>query len=227
MGKPPGAPPPDLYELVRAEDRISFIYVERAVIHRDQNAITATDERGTIHIPAASLGALLLGPGTSVTHQAMLLLAESGSTAVWVGERGVRYYAHGRTLASTTRLLEAQARAVSNQSSRLRVARAMYAMRFSDDDIGGLTMQQLRGREGARVKKIYQREADRTGVLWKRRDYDTEGSDMASGAAPEGHSGFEKSSGAVPSPISYRPARLSPRPRSRRWPCCQRHCARR
>lgn len=174
MGKPPGAPPPDLYELVRAEDRISFIYVERAVIHRDQNAITATDERGTIHIPAASLGALLLGPGTSVTHQAMLLLAESGSTAVWVGERGVRYYAHGRTLASTTRLLEAQARAVSNQSSRLRVARAMYAMRFSDDDIGGLTMQQLRGREGARVKKIYQREADRTGVLWKRRDYDTE-----------------------------------------------------
>lgn len=174
MGKPPGAPPPDLYELVRAEDRISFIYVERAVIHRDQNAITATDERGTIHIPAASLGALLLGPGTSVTHQAMLLLAESGSTAVWVGERGVRYYAHGRTLASTTRLLEAQARAVSNQSSRLRVARAMYAMRFSDDDIGGLTMQQLRGREGARVKKIYQREADRTGVPWKRRDYDTE-----------------------------------------------------
>lgn len=174
MGRPPGTPPPDLNELVRAEDRISFVYVERAVIHRDQNAITATDERGTINIPAASLGALLLGPGTNVTHQAMLLLAESGSTAVWVGERGVRYYAHGRTLAGTTRLLEAQARAVSNQSSRLRVARSMYAMRFPDDDIEGLTMQQLRGREGARVRRIYRREAERTGVAWKRRDYDPE-----------------------------------------------------
>jgi CRISPR-associated protein Cas1 len=174
VAKPPGAQQPNLHELVRAEDRISFVYVERAIIHRDQNAITATDERGTIHIPAASLGALLLGPGTNVTHQAMVLLAESGSTAVWVGERGVRYYAHGRTLASTSRLLEAQARAVSNQSSRLRVARAMYAMRFPDDDIDALTMQQLRGREGARVRKIYRSEADRTGVPWKRRDYDTE-----------------------------------------------------
>jgi CRISPR-associated protein Cas1 len=174
MSKRPGPPPPDLHELVRAEDRISFIYVERAVIHRDQNAITATDERGTIHIPAASLGALLLGPGTNVTHQAMVLLAESGSTAVWVGERGVRYYAHGRTLANTTRLLEAQARAVSNQSSRLRIARAMYSMRFPDDDVDALTMQQLRGREGARVRKIYRNEAARTGVSWKRRDYDLE-----------------------------------------------------
>jgi CRISPR-associated protein Cas1 len=174
VSKHPGAPPPNLHELVRAEDRISFVYVERAVIHRDQNAITATDERGTMHIPAATLGALLLGPGTNVTHQAMLLLAESGSTAVWVGERGVRYYAHGRSLASTTRLLEAQARAVSNQSSRLQVAREMYAMRFPGEDIATLTMQQLRGREGARVRRLYRYESDRTDVPWKRRDYDGE-----------------------------------------------------
>lgn len=174
MSRPPGAPPPDIHELVRAEDRMSFVYVERAIIHRDQNAITATDERGTIHIPAASLGALLLGPGTNVTHQAILLLAESGSTAVWVGERGVRYYAHGRSLASTTRLLEAQARAVSNQSSRLQVAREMYAMRFPGEDIATLTMQQLRGREGARVRRLYRNESDRTDVPWKRRDYDGE-----------------------------------------------------
>lgn len=93
-----GAPPPPLSELVRVQDRMSFLYLERSVIHRESNAITATDERGTMHIPAASLGALLLGPGTTVSHQAMLLMAESGSTVVWVGERGVRYYAHGRSL---------------------------------------------------------------------------------------------------------------------------------
>ncbi|PJJ65187.1 type I-E CRISPR-associated endonuclease Cas1e [Compostimonas suwonensis] len=174
MAKRPGTPPPELPELVRADERISFIYVERAVVHRDQNAITATDERGTVHIPAASLGALLLGPGTRVTHQAMLLLAESGSTAVWVGERGVRYYAHGRTLARSTRLLEAQARAFANQSSRLRVAREMYGMRFPGEDVGELTMQQLRGREGARVRRIYREESKRTGVPWTKRDYDRE-----------------------------------------------------
>lgn len=172
MAKMPGAPPPGLSELVRAQDRISFVYVERSIVHRDQNAITATDERGTIHIPAASLGALLFGPGTSVTHQAMVLLAESGSTAVWVGERGVRYYAHGRSLAVSNRLLEAQARLVSNQSSRLAVARQMYGMRFPDEDVDGLTMQQLRGREGARVKRVYREHSQRTGVAWRRRDYD-------------------------------------------------------
>ncbi|NNH72321.1 type I-E CRISPR-associated endonuclease Cas1 [Nocardia uniformis] len=172
MNDIPGVRPVRIGELVRAQDRLTFIYLERAVVHRDANAITATDERGVVHIPAATLGALILGPGTRVTHQAMMLLAESGSTAVWVGERGVRYYAHGRSLARSSRLLEAQAAAVSNQATRLRVARTMYAMRFPDEDTSGLTMQQLRGREGARVRRIYRQHAERTGIDWRRRDYD-------------------------------------------------------
>lgn len=175
----PGPPPVDIGSLLRARDRLSFIYVERCIVNREDNAITAIDERGTVHIPAATLGALLLGPGTNVTHQAMMLLAESGSTAVWVGERGVRYYAHGRSLARSSRLLEAQAVLVTNQSSRLRVAREMYSMRFVDEDVSCLTMQQLRGREGARVRKCYQEHAQRTGVAWRRRDYRVE--DFSSG----------------------------------------------
>lgn len=159
-------------ELVRAADRISFLYLQRCVVNRDSNAITATDERGTVHIPAASVGVLLLGPGTTVTHQAIALLSDSGSTVVWVGERGVRYYAHGSSLARTSRLIEAQAEAVSNQRSRLRVARAMYEMRFPGEDVSGLTMQQLRGREGARIRRVYRENSERTGVEWTRRDYD-------------------------------------------------------
>jgi CRISPR-associated protein Cas1 len=168
----PGTPPPPLYELVRSEDRISFIYVERCIVNRDSNAITATDERGTVHIPAASLGALIIGPGATVSHQAMLLLAESGSTAVWVGERGVRYYAHGRPLTHSSRLLVAQAEAVTNRNGRLRVARDMYAMRFPDEDVSGLTMQQLRGREGARVRRVYRAASTATGIPWSGRNYD-------------------------------------------------------
>jgi CRISPR-associated protein Cas1 len=179
MRKIPGTPPPSLPELVRAEDRLSFVYVERCVVHRDDNAITATDERGTVHIPAAGLGALLLGPGTNVTHQAMVLMGQSGSTAVWVGERGVRCYAHGRSLAKSSRLLEAQAALVTNRRSRLAVARRMYGMRFPGEDVEGLTMQQLRGREGARVRRLYREHSSRTGVEWRRRDYDV--SDFASG----------------------------------------------
>lgn len=169
----PGAKPVPIGQLVRAQDRLSFVYLEHCVVHRDANAITSRDVKGTVHLPAAALGALLLGPGTTVSQQAMVLLAESGSTVVWVGEQGVRYYAHGRSLARSSRLLETQAALVSNQRSRLRVARQMYEMRFPGEDISRLTMQQLRGREGARVRRLYRQHSERTGVTWTRRDYDT------------------------------------------------------
>ncbi|GGM64913.1 type I-E CRISPR-associated endonuclease Cas1e [Dactylosporangium sucinum] len=175
----PGVPPAELPDLTRAEDRISFLYLERAVIHRDSNALTATDDRGVVHIPAASVGVLLLGPGTSITHQAVALLADHGATAVWVGERGVRYYAHGRSLATSSRLLVAQAAAVSHRDRRLAVARAMYAMRFPGEDTTGLTMQQLRGKEGARVRRTYREHATRTGIAWNQRQYDRQ--DFSSG----------------------------------------------
>jgi CRISP-associated protein Cas1 len=161
-------------ELVRVADRISFLYLQRCVVSRDSNAITVKEERGTVHIPAAAVSVLLLGPGSTITHQAVNLLSDSGSTAVWVGEQGVRFYASGNSLARSSRLLQAQAAAVSNQRSRLRVARTMYQMRFPDDDVSKLTMQQLRGREGARVRRMYREHSHRTGVEWTRRNYDVD-----------------------------------------------------
>lgn len=166
-----GAPPPETRELVRAQERLTFVYLERCVVHRDANAITATDERGTVHIPAAMIGALLLGPGTRVTHAAMTLIGACAATVVWVGEGAVRCYAASRPLARSTRLLESQARAFASQKSRLAIARSMYEMRFPDEDVSKLTMQQLRGREGARVRRIYRQESARTGVRWAKRDY--------------------------------------------------------
>ncbi|UNX54050.1 type I-E CRISPR-associated endonuclease Cas1e [Georgenia sp. TF02-10] len=147
------------------------MYLEHAVIHRDANAITSTDQRGIVHIPAASLGTLILGPGTTISHGAVMLLAESGATAVWAGERAVRYYAHGRPLSRSSSLLEEQARLVSNRNLRLAVAREMYAMRFPGEEVSAPSMQQLRGREGARVRRSYREHSERTGVPWGRRDY--------------------------------------------------------
>ena len=116
---------PELQELPQIRERLSFLYIERCLVNRQDGAITVTDERGTVHVPAAALGVLLLGPGSSVSHRAMELLGDVGVTAVWVGERGVRYYAHGKPLARSSRLLVAQARLVSNTRTRLAVARAM------------------------------------------------------------------------------------------------------
>ena len=165
MAKPvPGARPAEVQELARAQDRLSFIYIEHCIVNRDSNAMT-------VHVPASIIGALLLGPGTNVTHQAMVLLAESGATTLWVGEQGVRYYAHGRPLARTTRLLQLQAEAVTDRTKRLAVARRMYEMRFPDDVATGLTLQELRGHEGTRVRQAYRDAATKFGVNWDKRSY--------------------------------------------------------
>ncbi|WP_051823340.1 type I-E CRISPR-associated endonuclease Cas1e [Streptomyces sp. NRRL S-1448] len=158
-------------ELARIGDRISFIYLERCTVHREDNAITATDADGVTHIPSATIGTLLLGPGTRVTHQAMSLLGECGAGVVWVGEQGVRFYAGGRALTRSSRLVEAQATAWANRHTRLDVARAMCRLRFPEDDPSTRTRQELLNMEGRRVKECYRRESARTGVPWRRREY--------------------------------------------------------
>ncbi|WKE72099.1 type I-E CRISPR-associated endonuclease Cas1e [Streptomyces sp. WP-1] len=158
-------------ELTRVGDRVSFIYLERCTVHREDNAITATDTDGVTHIPSATIGTLLLGPGTRLTHQAMSVLGECGAAVVWVGEQGVRFYAGGRALTRSSHLVEAQATAWANRRTRLDVARAMYRMRFPEDDPSGHTRQELLSMEGRRVKECYRRESARTGVSWRRRDY--------------------------------------------------------
>lgn len=153
-------------------DRISFLYVERATVNRDGNALTITDQRGVAHVPATQIAVLLLGPGTRITYAAMALLGDAGTSTVWVGERGVRYYASGRPPAKSSRMAELQAEIVSHQRKRLDCAKRMYGLRFPGEDLTGLSMAKLRGREGARMKKVYAAEAARTGVYWDRRSYD-------------------------------------------------------
>ena len=167
-----GTPPPDVADLVRAEDRLSFAYFEHCRIHRADNAITVTDEEGTIHVPAAALSVLMLGPGCSVTHGAMNVIGDNGATVLWVGERGIRMYACGKPLTHSSTLLQRQALLVSNNRERLAVARKMYGMRFPGEDVEQLTMQQLRGREGARIRRVCRELSERTGVPWDKRTYD-------------------------------------------------------
>ncbi|MER7877669.1 type I-E CRISPR-associated endonuclease Cas1e [Streptomyces solisilvae] len=157
--------------LTRTGERLSFVYLERCLVHRDANAITAEDADGTTHIPSATIGTLLLGPGTRITHQAMSVLGETGAAVAWVGEHGVRYYAGGRALTRSATLAEAQAAKWANPRTRLAVARAMYRLRFPDEDPAGLTRQELLGREGRRVKDCYREHAARTGVPWRGRRY--------------------------------------------------------
>ena len=167
----PGIAKPDLHALPTVKERMTFLYVERCLVNRQDGAVSITDSRGTAYVPAASLGVLMLGPGTNISHRAVELLGDVGTSVIWVGEHGVRYYAHGRPLTHSSRLIAAQAELVSNKRKRLAVARKMYAMRFPGEDVSGYTMQQLRGREGARIRSLYRKLSKQYGVEWNGREY--------------------------------------------------------
>lgn len=181
MTKHSGMIRPDLQALPQVKDRMTFLYLEHCTLERQDGAITVMDENGVVHIPAAAISVLLLGPGTRVTHRAMELMGDTGVGAVWVGEHGVRYYAHGRPLTTRANLLIRQAELVSNTRKHLDVVRKMYQLRFPDENVAHLTMQQLRGREGSRVRNVYRAYAKETGVAWNGRVYNPD--DFSSGDA--------------------------------------------
>lgn len=163
--------PKDLHELPRLEDSWSHLYVEHCKIDREDNAIVLHDQEGRTSVPCACLALLMLGPGTSITHEAIKTLADNGCLAIWCGEEGVRFYAHGSGETRSASKLIRQALLASHPALRLKVVRRMYTMRFSEPIPDDISIQQLRGMEGQRVKNAYANASKETGIMWTGRSY--------------------------------------------------------
>ena len=161
----------DLHLLPKVRDSLSYLYVEHCRIEREDKAIALHDASGVRPVPCANLTTLMVGPGTSITHAAVQTLADSGCLVLWTGEQGVRFYAQGMGETRAARHLLRQAWLCSHESLRLRVVRRLYEMRFTAPLDEGLTLQQIRGKEGIRVREAYQQWSRETGVEWSGRAY--------------------------------------------------------
>jgi CRISPR-associated endonuclease Cas1, subtype I-E/ECOLI len=128
---------------------------------------------GDYQIPHQSLSIVLLGPGSSVTHDALRLLARHGCALAAIGEGAVRFYTAPPLMPDTSALAREQVRLWADPAKRMEVARAMYAIRF-DEIVRTRDIEVLRGQEGARIKRSYQLMAERYGVPWRGRNYDRE-----------------------------------------------------
>jgi CRISPR-associated protein Cas1 len=113
----------------------------------------------------------MLGPGTNITHAAVRALADSGCLVIWGGEAGVRLYAQGLGDTRSSRRLLRQASLWADPQTRLEVATRMYHMRFPEPLEAGLTLRQIRGKEGIRVREAYARASRESGVPWEGRTY--------------------------------------------------------
>lgn len=162
----------DLRSLPKLRDGLSYVYVDKAVIQRFRQSVEVVDERGKTALPIAALAVLLLGPGTSISHEAVKLLALNGCSILWVGEDSTRFYAQGIGETRKAYRLLHQAALVSEPDKHKQVAMRMYKFRFDEPLPDDLNMEQLRGREGVRVRSIYKTMGRRYGVTWKGRRYD-------------------------------------------------------
>jgi len=122
-------------------------------------------------IPHQAVSIILLGPGGSVTHDALRLLARHGTLLAAVGTDGVRSYTAPPISPDSSAVARRHAQLWSNPRRRISVARQMYALRLGEV-LPHRELDTLRGIEGSRVKVSYRLMAEKFGIQWNGRRFD-------------------------------------------------------
>jgi len=161
-------------------DRAGLLYLARgALTARDgtlaflQGQATAADALtpGDYAIPLQGVSMVLLGPGSTVSHDALRLLAYARTALAAVGEDGVRLYTAPPLIPDRSGLARRQAGLWADEAKRIDVARRMYAWRLGKV-LPHRSLDVLRGIEGARMKESYRLHAQRARIEWRGRRYD-------------------------------------------------------
>lgn len=161
----------DLHDLPKLRDSLSYLYVEHCRVEQSDFAIELIDQDGRVPVPVAALGVLMLGPGTTITHAAVRALAENGCSILWCGEHNVRFYAQGMGETRKSYRLLKQADLYIDDEKRREVAWRMFELRFGYRIEEDVSLNQLRGMEGVRMREAYAEASEFYGVPWRGRRY--------------------------------------------------------
>jgi len=158
--------------LPQVKDKYPFLYLERGRLEIDDSSIKWIDStNNVVPLPVATLNALLLGPGTSITHDAVKTATAANCSVCWVGEDSLLFYAAGFLPTADTRNLKQQIELAAAPDKSVEVARRMFARRFPNADLDGKTLKEMMGMEGHRVRALYQSKAEEYQVGWKGRKF--------------------------------------------------------
>ena len=158
--------------LPQVKDKYPFLYLEQGRLEIDDSSVKWIDsENNVVPLPVATLNALLLGPGNTVTHDAIKTAVAANCSVCWVVEDSLLFYAAGFLPTADTRNLKQQIELSANPEKSLEVARRMYARRFPDAELAGKTLKEMMGMEGHMVRSLYQEKAEEYQVGWKGRSF--------------------------------------------------------
>lgn len=158
--------------LPQVKDKYPFLYLERGRLEVDDSSVKWIDAVGhVVPLPVATIHTLVLGPGTTVTHEAVKTAVAANCSICWTGEDSLLFYAAGFLPTADTRNLKHQIAVATDPDRALAVARCMFAKRFPQADLNGKSLQEMMGMEGHRVRALYQQKAEHYQVGWKGRDF--------------------------------------------------------
>jgi CRISPR-associated protein Cas1 len=172
---------PPLETLTPAKERWTPIYLEHGRLEVDDSSVKWIGaDKTVLRLPIATISALMLGPGTTVTHAAVKACADCNTPVCWVGAEGMRFYAFGATPTHDNERARIQAALHASKKNRELIARRMFVMRFGDEsEIEGKTIKKLMGMEGHRVRNLYVTMGQKYGVSWKGRNYNPDNWQLA------------------------------------------------
>jgi len=158
--------------LPQVRDKYPFLYLERGRLEIDDSSVKWIDcDCNVVRLPIATINTLLLGPGTSITHEAVKVMAAANCSVCWVGEDALLFYAAGQTPTSDSRNMRRQMMLAADKKKSLEVARRMFLRRFPGEDLAKKTLKEMMGMEGYRVRDLYEQKAVEYNIGWKGRRY--------------------------------------------------------
>lgn len=158
--------------LPQVKDKYPFIYLERGRLEIDDSSVKWIDcDANVVRLPIATLNCLLLGPGTSITHEAVKVIAQTNCSISWVGEDSLLFYASGQSPVANTRNMRDQLKLSADPKKSLEVARRMFAKRFPEANLVDKTLKEMMGMEGYRIRALYEKKGLDYGVGWKGRSF--------------------------------------------------------
>lgn len=158
--------------LPQVKDKYPFIYLERGRLEIDDSSVKWIDaDCNIVRLPIATINTILLGPGTSITHESIKVLAAANCSVCWVGEDSLLFYAAGNTPTSDSRNFRKQMMLAADKKKSEEVARRMFSYRLPQKDLINKNLKSMMGMEGYRVKEIYNEMAKKYNVGWKGREY--------------------------------------------------------
>lgn len=161
--------------MLPVSQRISFVYLEHGKV-RMRGAVPMLIERindsvQETPIPIGRLACLMMGPGTSISHDVLKVCADAGCLLLWTGEYGVRVYSAGIPGGAAGHNTLRQAKIILDPQAKLLAARRLYRNMMGEEPPDRRSIEQLRGLEGVWVRNRYAELAKLYGVAWSGRNH--------------------------------------------------------